>query len=641
MDTDIGLHLVDWLIIGGYLLFALGVGFAVREAAGSDKESYFLAGRSLPWWWAGASIAATTFAADTPLVVTGETARRGLSGNWLWLSWIGLHAAAFVFFAAKWSRSGAVTDAELVEIRYSGAEAQWLRIIRAVLYGVVYNGIILGWVLNAMVKICKPFFRWEEWTPGLMEAWATVWPAGTQLGAPEEGFTVLLLVGLVGLYSTLGGIRGVIFTDLVQLTMALAGSIWFAWRAWQEVGGQQGLIEGLRAHYDNPGEYLAFFPNPRQGWLEGVGQWLGGDLAAQAPVFLSMIFVSYLVVQSYSNFPADGGGYLMQRLNTCRDSTEAKRASLFFIAIHYLVRVWPWFIVAITALVLIPIGAEGTVYGGAAEMVGENRELAYPVLMGQLLGPGVLGVLITSLLAAFMSTIDTHINWGASYMVNDVYLALRPEATDEEQVAVARSTVSGFVLLAVVVAMNISTIGAAYRWLAMIGAALGVPTILRWVWWRVNAAGELGAMGVGLAVALALKFGTSMPYELRLIVITTASVAGMLLGIFLGPGPDEEKVEEFVERVDPDGWWPGRSLADGAAQIGGQVGIWFAVCLGVVMMLAGSHRALLYASYTVGTLVAAAGLILLWAATYALDMSDVTSDKLTRSSSEPEDPDDE
>ena len=633
MDGQIGLHLVDWLIIGGYLLFALGVGFVVREAAGSDKESYFLAGRSLPWWWAGASIAATTFAADTPLVVTGETASRGLSGNWLWLSWIGLHAAAFVFFAAKWSKSGAVTDAELVDMRYSGTEAEWLRIARAVLYGVVYNGIILGWVLNAMVKICKPFFRWDEWTPGLMDIMAAWWPAGTELGSPEEGFTILVLVGLVGIYSTLGGIRGVLFTDLIQLTMALFGSIWFAWRAWVEVGGQQGIAQGLQKHYDNPDQYLAFFPDPQEGWLEGVGQWMGSDIVAQAPVFLSMVFVAYLMVQSYANFPADGGGYLMQRLNTCKDSTEAKRASLFFIVIQYLLRVWPWFIVAIAALVLIPMGAESTVYGGAASAVAENRELAYPVLMGQLLAPGVLGILITSLLAAFMSTIDTHINWGASYMVNDVYLAAKPDASDDEQVTMARSTVVGFVLLAIVVAMNISTIGAAYRWLAMIGAALGVPTILRWIWWRVNAWGEIGAMVVGLAVALVLKFGTEMPYELRLLCITGASIAGMLAGIFLGSGPEDDQVDDFMDKVEPDGFWPDRSPGEGARQIGGQVAIWFGVCAGVIAMLSGSHRALIYAEYLNGLALTAVGLAAVWGSTVALDMSDVTSDQLTRDDS--------
>lgn len=700
MDSTIGLHLIDWGIVGGYLLFALGVGVFVREAAGSDKESYFLAGRSLPWWWAGASIAATTFAADTPLVVTGETASRGLSGNWLWLSWIGLHAAAFVFFAAKWSRSGTITDAELVDLRYSGDAAGWLRIARALLYGVVYNGIILGWVLNAMVKICKPFFRWEEWTPRLMELMAAWWPSGTELGAPEEGFTILVLVALVGLYSTLGGIRGVIFTDLVQLTMALFGSTWFAWRAWVEVGGRSGLVEGLAEHYEEPETYLAFFPNPQSGWLEGVGDWLGAGLLEAAPGVLTVIFGGYLVVQSYANFPADGGGYLMQRLNTCRDSTEAKRASLFFILIHYLLRVWPWFVVALAALVLIPKGMEAEVFGGAAAAVGENRELAYPVLMGELLGPGVLGILLTSLLAAFMSTIDTHINWGASYMVNDVYLAVKPDASDAEQVRFGRFCVVGFVLLAIVVAMNISTIGAAYRWLAIIGAAVGVPTALRWLWWRVTASAELWAIFVGLTAAVLLKFSTEIPYELLLLCIAASSVVGMFLGFLLAPGgalgglvasaatwvgltvlravvefvagrpellhltllgadvvdlaaacaglvgtaagfalgptgeASGENVESFMDRVEPDGVWPDRPLSEGLKQIGGQSAIWFGVCTGVLMMLGGSHQLLLMANYVWGSALVALGAAALWGATIALDLSDITSDQLTRDGTE-------
>ncbi len=626
MEPQTGLHLIDWVILGLYLVFALGVGFAVRELAQSDKESYFLADRSLPWWWAGASIAATTFAADTPLVVTGETAARGMSGNWLWLAWIGVHAGAFVFFASKWSKSGVLTDAELVDLRYDGGDARALRSARAVVYGLIFNGIILGWVLNAMVKICDPFFHWDRWLPTIYEWMATWWPAGTALGDPSDGMTILFLLALVGLYSTLGGIRGVIFTDLVQLTLGLVASFWFAWVAWDAVGGRDGLIDGLEEHYDDPEEYLAFFPEIGVEWLGGGGEWAGLEILETMPVLLATVFAAYLLVQSYANFPADGGGYMMQRLNTCKSPQDARQASLLFIIIQYVVRTWPWFIVALVALVMIPVGMEGTALDGAAAVVGDDREMAYPVLMDQLLIPGVLGLLLTSLLAAFMSTIDTHINWGASYVVNDFYLWADPEASDRRQVMVARASVVGFVILAVIIAFQIETIGQAWRWVATIGAALGIPTALRWLWWRINASAELAAMGVGLATAAGLGF-TDVPFEIQLILISALSLVGMIAGMLFGPAPRDETLQSFMDDVEPDGVWPDRSRGEGLRQIAGRLGIWVAVCGGTITILAGLHRMILFGSMIAGTALIAIGIAGLWGGTHALSMDGIAENE--------------
>ncbi len=629
MEPQTGLHLIDWVILGVYLLFALGVGFFVRELAQTDKESYFLAGRSLPWWWAGASIAATTFAADTPLVVTGETAARGLSGNWLWLAWIGVHAGAFVFFAAKWSKSGVLTDAELVELRYSGRDGRVLRSTRAVVYGLLFNGIILGWVLNAMVKICGPFFHWDRWLPTVYEWMATWWPAGTALGDPSDGLTILVLLVLVGIYSVLGGIRGVIFTDLIQLTLGLVASFWFAWVAWDAVGGRAGLHEGLAAHYDDPEEYLSFFPEVSVEWIGAGGDWAGMELLQSTPVLLATVFAAYLMVQSYANFPADGGGYMMQRLNTCRSAKDARQASLFFIVLQYIVRTWPWFIVALVALVMIPIGAEQQVFEGAATVVGEDREMAYPVLMDQLLIPGVLGLLLTSLLAAFMSTLDTHINWGASYVVNDIYLWADPEATDRRQMLVARISVVGFVVLAVMIAFQIETIGQAWRWVAIIGAALGISTALRWMWWRINASAELAAIGTGLSVALALRF-TEIPFEIELIIISVGSVLGMIAGMVLGPNPDDEVLEAFMDKVEPIGVWPDRSRVQGLRQIAGRLGIWVAICGGTVAVLAGLHQWILIGNGVAGALLIVGGSAGLWGGTHVLSMDELDRGEETK-----------
>ena len=590
----LALAAADWIVIGLYLALALAVGLLVREKASASKESYFLAGRSLPWWWAGLSIAATTFAADTPLAVTGIVARRGISGNWLWLCWVGVHAALVVYFAARWSRSGVLTDAELIGLRYDGPLAGFLRGTRALVFGVVFNCIILGWVLRAMVKISTPFFHWAEWTPGLVAAIAMVWPEGTALGSPSDGLTIIVLLAIVAFYSSLGGIRGVVITDLVQLGVAVGGSVWLAAAAWQQVGGGAGLSEGLVAIYGAEHQMLDLFPSADGGWIDGIG-------------ISAFAFGVYLLIQSYSNVAADGGGYLMQRINATPTDGDARKAAMLFLIIHYVVRTLPWFVVATVALVLIPIGGEATALDGAGAMVAGDREMAYPVLMAALLPPVVLGLVVTSLLAAFMSTVDTHLNWGASYMVNDVLLPLSPSAPTRTQLIVARVSVVGFALLAVFVSFHIDTIEQAWKWVAALGAALGVPTILRWLWWRVNAAGEIGAMAAGLIAAAVLALGTELPYELRLIGISGASGAGMLAGILLGPATASDRVAHFVATVQPLGVWPGRQLGPAVGEIARIAAQTLALAAGIIAVLAAGHQLLFAGSVAAALLLAAFG----------------------------------
>ncbi len=576
------LHPIDWVVVGVYLTMAAGVGLFVRKAASEDRESYFLAGRSLPWWWAGLSIAATTFAADTPLAVTGIVARRGLSGNWMWLSWIGVHAAVVVYFAARWSRSGVITDAELVALRYSGRSARVLRSARSVLFGLIYNAIILGWVLRAMVKIVTPFFHWDVWTPALVAAFAAVWPDGAGLGTPSEGLTILALLAIVGFYSSLGGIRGVVFTDLIQLGVAMFGSIWLAVAAWTRAGGRAAIAGKLEQLYGAHHDILAFVPSTDVSWVDGLG--LG-----------AFLFGVYLFVQSYTNVPADGGGYMMQRLNATKTEDDARYASITFVVVHYLVRAVPWFVVAVCALVLIPIGGEATALDGAAAAVGQDRELAYPVLMVALLPPFALGLMVTSLLAAFMSTVDTHINWGASYVVNDVLCVARPDVSDRVQLLVARSAVVVFAILAAVVSLHIDTIEEAWQWVAALGAALGIPTALRWVWWRVTALSELLAMTIGLTVSVAL-FTTDLAFEARLIAISASSVVGLVIGLVLRPARWDGHLRAFVERVKPLGFWPDRSARRGAIELGEVAVRWALVVAGVVMFAFGTKRVVFEAS---------------------------------------------
>jgi Na+/proline symporter len=592
------LHVGDWLVIGLYLALTLVVGFAVRKGASTDRVSYFLAGRSLPWWWAGASMAATTFAADTPLAVTGIIAAKGLSGNWLWLPVAGIHAAVFVVFAANWSRCGVMTDAELITQRYSGTAAVSLRWCRALLQ-LLTNCVVLGWVLRAMVKIAGPFFLWEQWFPGVMVWLTPLWPEGTALGSLSEGLTILALLLVVGCYSSLGGLRGVVLTDLVQLALALLGSAWLGLRAWQEVGGRAGLLHGLTTQYGAAHQYLDLLPTPGSGWLGTVG-------------ISAFIFGVYLVVQSYAHMSADGGGYFMQRLNAARSPHDAQKAAVLFLVIHYLVRVWPWFVVGLVALVLVPLGQETVALNGAATLVQDDREMAWPVLMAYLLRPGVLGVVLVSLLAAFMSTVDTHINWGASYIVNDIWVVVRPTASDREQMRVARLAVLGFVVLAIVVSAKIDTIEQAWKWVALLGASLGLPTLLRWLWWRVNAAGEIGAMVSGLGVGALLALVTELPYEVRLIWVSVASLVGLLGGILLGSPTEAQHLRRFVETVRPLGRWPVTPTLHARRVHTVVICRWLAVVAGTFLLLGAGHQLLFTEHWLVALLGGLVAVGLLW-----------------------------
>lgn len=544
---------LDWLVIGAYLLFALLVGVATRERAGQSRTSYFLADRSLPWWWAGTSIAATTFAADTPLAITGIIASRGMSGNWMWLSWLLVHAGVVMLFARRWWRSEVVTDAEFIALRYDGRAAGWLRTFRAGLYGLVYNVIILGWVLRAMGKIVQPLFRWDEWTPGLVAAVGVVVPAQSALGGPSEAISVILLVLVVAAYSSLGGIRGVIRTDLVQFALGLIGSIWLAVVAWSHAGGRAGVQASLLAqHGEAAVTWTALFPSASQGWASTLGLGAFG-------------LGAYLLVQSFANVPADGGGYLQQRLGTTRSEADAQKAAGLFYVLQYGVRIWPWLMVGFAALVILPVGGEVAVLGDRlGGLVANDREMAYPALMIHLLPPGVFGLLVVSLMAAFMSTIDTHFNWGASYVVSDLALRWRPDLSNRQQVAIARGAVVLFAVAAVLVSFQIERIEQAWRWVAALGAALGVPTMLRWLWWRVTAEAELaGAIG-GLGTAAALLAGEVGSYEAQLVGIAAVSTAAMMLAILVGPRSSAAAVQRFVSKVNPMGVWPAGVTGDGA-----------------------------------------------------------------------------
>ncbi len=361
------------------------------------------------------------------------------------------------------------------------------------------------------------------------------------------------------------------------------------------------MLASLERLYGENHLYLDLFPTPGAGWLEAVGISAG-------------LFGFYIIVQSFSHLSADGGGYFMQRLNAARSPRDAQKGALLFLIIHYLIRVWPWFVVGLAALVLLPLGRETEHLNDLGALVAPDREMAWSVLMAQLLSPGWLGVVLVSLLAAFMSTVDTHINWGASYIVNDFWLALRPTASDREQIRVARMAVLVFALLAIVVSFQIQTIEQAWKWIAMLGAALGLPTILRWLWWRVNATGELLAMLAGMSVGCALALWSPLPYEMRLIGIAVASAIGLTVGSLFGPPTDRAHLQQFIGQVQPTGRWPMRQWSQETSRqvLVQTLSRWAAIVAGTFLLLFVGHQILFTGQWFQPLIAGLVALVCLW-----------------------------
>lgn len=568
---------IDWAIVLTYLLFTLLVGLWASRSAGRSLESYFVAGRSLPWWWLGTSMAATTFAADTPLVVAGLVAKHGVAGNWFWWSWALSHVSVAIMFAAQWRRAGVLTDAELIELRYEGRSATILRVFKAAFFAVLLNAIILGWVVRAMVKIAAPFVDWQAWIgPEALTIFEQWWPSALLIGAgANDTLTVLALFGLVAAYSTMGGIRGVILTDLVQFALALAGGIVFAWYAVDSVGGLSGLHAGLARHYD-VAELLSFVPSLHSAWL---------------PV---QVFLIYIAVQWWAQYYSDGSGYLAQRLFTARNERHASAGALWFVVLNYAVRSWPWILVALVALVVYPLQTQDSDVPGAGVVVAD-REMAYPVLMAHLLPAGLLGLLFVSLLAAFMSTVDTHLNWGASYVANDFYRRfIRPDATERQLVRVSRLSVLGLALMGVMVASRIDSIEQAWRFFVALGAGLGLPSMMRWLWWRANAWTEIvGLISAVVAAAILYLVFPGARAEYLLLAVVAVSTITALLATFLTAPVSDASLRRFVARVRPVGYWPGFDGAAPKSALLWQAAAWGLATAGVFGLLFGVGEMLL------------------------------------------------
>lgn len=538
---------LDWVIFIGYLLLVFFIGIWVSKKSSTGINSYFVADRSLPWWWLGISIIATTFAADTPLAVTGITAETGIAGNWFWWSWAATYITVSVFFARRWRMSNVLTDVEFIELRYSGKEASFLRGFKAFFYGVLLNVFILGWVITAAVKIAGPFINWEEILgQNIFESLEQVYPTALLFKDDFNAtLTILALLVIVMVYSSIGGIRGVILTDLFQFVIAIVISIVFAYYAVSEVGGLEGVQEGLSNLYgpEKTNHLTEFFPS------------------FDNPLVPFQIFLIYVVIQWWVRYDSDGSGYIAQRINTAKSPRDAQRGSFLFAMGFIALRTWPWIMVALVSLVLFPLE-----YGADGEVLGD-RESYYPLLMTKVLPVGLLGLAFTSLMAAFMSTVDTHLNWGSSYLTNDIYRRFyKPKATQKQMVKFSRLMVVVITILAVLVASQMDSIGSAWKFFINAASGLGVAQIIRWFWWRANAWTEMSAMvaavlGTILSPILFEAYVNVPHFETyALLGITLFSLIVSVTVTLLTEQVKEEQLQKFIAACKPIGFWKGITI---------------------------------------------------------------------------------
>jgi Na+/proline symporter len=519
---------LDWVIV--VLVLGLTIGLAARFArrASRSTDEFFATGRSMPWWLAGTSMVATTFAADTPLAVAELVAQAGVAGNWLWW-YAALGGMLTVFFFARlWQRSGVLTDVEFVELRYAGPPAAWLRGVKAVYFGLFANAIVIGWVVLAMSTVFRVLF------PGM-----TVFGQSEVLGLDAPTAAVGGLMLLVGVYSLISGLWGIAVTDAFQFTLAMVGSIALAWYALDlpEVGGIAGLKAAL------PADAFRFTPR------------LGHPVEGAATLALSGVaFAAYMGVQWWASwYPGaepGGGGYVAQRMLAARSETDSVLAVLWFAIAHYCLRPWPWILVGLAALVLYP----------GLENPGEG----YVMVMRDALPSGLLGLLFAAFLAAFMSTISTQLNWGTSYLVNDLYRRfLAPARTERHYVLVSRVLTFVLAIGGFLLATQLDSVSGAWGLLLSASAGIGLVLILRWYWWRINAWSELTATVVPLLLVALQLLGLDVPFltsafPTNLFGIAGITTAAWLAVTFLTRPTPEATLDAFYRRIRPGGpgWRP-------------------------------------------------------------------------------------
>ncbi len=560
------LQLIDWIIIATYVVVTLTLGLAFRRRASQSTEEYFLSGRSLPWWILGTSMVATTFAADTPLAVTGFIRNHGIWYNWFGWHYVLSQMLAVFLFSRFWRRAEVVTDNELIELRYSGRPAAFLRGFKAGYFAIVYNFIVLGWVLKGMGTVAEAV-----------------------LGIDQQ-LAVIVGASLALSYALLAGFWGVVITDVIQFVLAMIGSISVAVLAVEHAGG---ISELKTAIVDSPlfsENTMAMIPGGGLGWESDFSKFL---------VFVTLMW--------WASHNADGGGYLIQRMAAAKNERHARGATLWFVVANNAVRYWPWIITGLASLILIPTIPEGM-----------TQESAYPLVMLKVLGPGLMGLVLVSFFAAFMSTIDTHLNWGASYLVNDIYMRfIKPEATEKQAVIVAKVCVFLMMVFSVIVAFALSSIGKAWLFVWAMGAGIGPVLVLRWFWWRISAWSEIAALASSVVMAFGFEIvaaiqtgadyklfgtpvtimGTALQTHHKAMILVPVTICVWVAVTFMTRPVSMENLSSFYRKVRPGGMWGPVADANTDVVCDGfswrRLGVWAAGSAGVYGILFGTGKIIL------------------------------------------------
>ena len=551
--------IVDWLVILAYVAFSLGVGIYFSRYGMRSTKDYFTSGGGMPWWILGTSMVATTFAADTPLAISSMVVTKGISGQWFWWCQVPITMLGVFFFARLWQRVGVLTDNELVTVRYSGKSAKALRCFRGLYFSLVYQTIVMGWVNLAMVKIIGLTVDFGYW-PVIDEVLRTVLANTMGLGQDAAWFQddlpalvakmkILLICFTITLaYTSISGLWGVLITDFFQFFLAMGGTILLAVLALKWAGGMESVLAQLSDTYgaSKADDMVRIVPAAT---VEAPG-WI-----------VPFRFMLYVGLLWWTMGYTDGGSYLAQRMLAAKDERNSMLAYLWYGICHYCIRPWPWLIVGLVAAVKFPYVADA-----AGNL--PDPELGYIKVMLEVLPSGVLGLLLAAFLAAYMSTISTQINLGASYLVNDVYRPfINRGATEKHYVrmAVASSVFMAFV--GIVVTLFMSSIESAWYLLAAINAGIGIVYILRWYWWRVNAWSEISCLATCVSVVGILKILatsgcieawsggalTEIAFPYTLLVTVPISLMVWLPVTFLTKPVEEEQLQEFYRRVRPGG----------------------------------------------------------------------------------------
>jgi SSS family solute:Na+ symporter len=527
------LEFSDWLIVGLYFIASAGIALIYTRRASQSLDEYFVSGRALPWWLAGTSMVATTFAADTPLVVAGLVAKYGVAGNWLW--WNGALSGILTvfFFARLWRRAGVLTDLEFAELRYGGKPAAVLRGFRALYLALPVNLIIMGWVTRAMVTILHISLDIDPWT------------------------AAILLFAVTGAYSIFSGLWGVVVTDTFQFVVKMGGVIVLAIFAVNSVGGLDPMVRQVSAHFGSYEAAFGVLPPVDKAWL---------------PLSTLIVFLSVQWWAAwYPGAEPGGGGYVAQRILAAKDERHGLLATLWFQIAHYALRPWPWILVGFVAVIRYP---------GLS-----NPEEGYVRVMVDVLPSPMKGLLLATFAAAYMSTIGTHLNWGASYLVNDVYLRfLKPQASRRAQVIASRFATVALMLMSLVVMAYLQSVEQGWKLLIGLGAGTGLVFILRWYWWRVNAWSEISAMAASFVTSLILHLvgvnagdTSSKDYAIAMLVTVGITTAVWLTVTFATAPESNAVLDRFYRKVRPGGlgWRPvSRRLGFGDDRIPGGALSW-------------------------------------------------------------------